>query len=500
MALADKYIQPKMKKLFLIFLVAIVLRFLYFPNNIYFGFDQARDAFASLSVARGDIRLVGPPTSTPGLFHGPLYYYLFAPVYKISQGSPLGISAVLRVFNALGIFLVFYIAYLMFGKKSAYIASFLYAISFEQTQFAIYINHPSLGVISVLLFYLGLAMLIFQRKPKGWFVLALGLGLSLQFEFVLIVLLPILMAFLLIFFKKISKPSLFQAIICSGMVLFFVSSFLLAEIKFHSNSLPLIFSVANSTSSVSLLDNFSLILNRFFQDNILNLSSPVYLVFYFFLFTWLWYEKKTVQAIFVILWMLGGILPYIHNSNTLPLYYHVMGASVGLLILVSYFLSKKPFLLIIVLISNLYLITSFNSFGSLPSFNVQSGMLLTHEIQVINYIYNQAKGKEFSINALTMPLYINTTWSYLFSWYAKGRNLPIWGGEQALGYLGENTFKIETARSKLPDLQFLILEPTRGIAPNLVSDFVRLESYFTKVISQQSFGQFVVQTRAKIVQ
>ncbi len=489
-----------MKKLFLIFLVAIVLRFLYFPNNIYFGFDQARDAFASQGVANGDIKLVGPPTSTPGLFHGPLYYYLFAPVYKLFLGNPMGISAVLRIVNALGVFLVFYIAYFMFNRKSAFIASFLYAISFEQTQFAIYINHPSLGVISVLLFYLGLAMLIFQRKPKGWFILALGLGLSLQFEFVLIILLPILMAFLLIFFKKISKPSLFQVIICSGIVLFFVSSFLLAELKFHNNSLPLIFNVANSQSIISPLTNFLSILNRFFQDNILYIPAHTYLIFYFLLFLWLSRKKKIPQVIFVTLWILGGILPYIHNSNTLPLYYHAMGVSVGLLVLISYFLSKRPFLIILILISNLYLIQKFNSQGSLPSFNVQSGMLLTQEIKVIDYMYKEVQGRQFSINALTMPLYINTTWSYLFSWYVKDKALPIWGGEQALGYPGEKVFRIETSRSKLPDLQFLILEPTRGITPNIVSDFIRLESYFTKVISQQSFGQFVVQTRAKIVQ
>ena len=489
-----------MKKLFWIFVLAVVLRFLYFPGNIYFGFDQARDAFASLEVARGDIRLVGPPTSTPGLFHGPLHYYLFAPAYLLFQGNPMGISAVLRVVNALGVFLVFYVAYLMFGKKSAFIASFLYAISFEQTQFAIYINHPSLGVISVLLFYLGLAMLIFQKKAKGWFVLALGLGLSLQFEFVLIILLPILLAVLVVFFKKIPRPSLAQIIISSGIILFFVSSFLLAEIKFHSNSLPLIFGVANSTSIISPLVNFTLILNRFFQNNILYLFSPVSLFGYAALVIWFIYKKKFLQLIFICLWTLGGIIPYIHNLNTLPLYYHAMGASVGLLIAVSYFLSKKPVFILLLIISNLYLIRNYNPLGSLPSFNVQSGMLLTQQIQVIDYMYKKAQGRQFSINALTMPLYVNTTWSYLFSWHARDKILPIWGGEQALGYPGEKVFQIETSRSKLPDLQFLIIEPTRGIAPNIISDFVRLESYFTKVVSQQSFGQFVVQTRAKIDQ
>lgn len=487
-----------MKKLFLIFLLAIILRFLYFPNNIYFGFDQARDAFAAMEVAAGDVRLIGPPTSAPGLFHGPLYYYLFAFVYKAFGGNPLGISAILRLVNALGVFIVFYIAYLMFGKKTAYIASFLYAISFEQTQFAIYINHPSLGVISVLIFYLGLAKLIFQKDSNGWLTLAFGLGLSLQFEFVLIILLPVLFVFLGLFVKRISKPTMAQMLVSLGIVLGLTSSFIIAEFKFGQGSLPLILNMANSQSTISPFINFLSVLARSFQDNIIWVSTPIALILWAALAAWLLYKKKTTQLVFIILWTLGGVLPYIHNTNTLPLYYHAMGASVGLLILVAYFLSQRTILISLLLISNLFLIFKYNPQGSMPSFNVQSGMLLSHETKIIDYIYNQAQGRPFSINALTMPLYVNTTWSYLFQWYAKGKNLPIWGGELATGYPGEKVLAAKSARSSLPDLQFLIIEPTRGIDEKIISDFIRGENYFSQVIKEQSFGRFVVQTRAKI--
>lgn len=485
-----------MKKLFLIFLLAIILRFLYFPNNIYFGFDQARDAFASQDIIKGDIRLVGPSTSAPGLFHGPLYYYLFVPVYKLSAGSPLGIAAVLRVVNALGVFIVFYIAYLMFGKKTAYVSSFLYAISFEQTQFAIYINHPSLGVISVLIFYLGLAKLIFQKNSNGWLVLALGLGLSLQFEFVLIILLPILFVFLGLFVKRIPKPTMAQMLVSLGIILGLISSFIIAELKFGQGSLPLILNMANSQSAISPFINFWSVLARSFQDNVIWVSSSVALILWVMLIVWLFNKKKITQLIFIILWTLGGVLPYVHNTNTLPLYYHAMGASVGLLVVVAYFLSTRIFLIPLLIISNFYLIAKYNPQGSLPSFNVQSGMLLKHELQVIDYIYKQADGELFSINALTMPLYVNTTWSYLFS--LRTSRLPIWGGKLASGYPGEKSFLVNSTRSSLPNLQFLIIEPTRGIDKKIIDDFVREENYFSQVIKEQNFGQFVVQTRAKI--
>lgn len=72
----------------IIFLLAVIIRFLYFPNNIYFAFDQARDAFVVQELLQGNLRLVGPTTLIEGLFHGALYYYIFAPFYFFGGGNP----------------------------------------------------------------------------------------------------------------------------------------------------------------------------------------------------------------------------------------------------------------------------------------------------------------------------------------------------------------------------------------------------------------------------
>ncbi|MBI4035448.1 hypothetical protein HY383_00720, partial [Candidatus Daviesbacteria bacterium] len=59
-----------------IFVLAIFLRLLYFPQNTYFGFDQARDAFAVQGILNGDLKIVGPPTANQIFHHGVLYYYI----------------------------------------------------------------------------------------------------------------------------------------------------------------------------------------------------------------------------------------------------------------------------------------------------------------------------------------------------------------------------------------------------------------------------------------
>ena len=155
------------KLLLIIFILALVVRFFSFPNNIYFGFDQARDGFAALDLISGNLKLIGPPTSIEGLFHGVAYYYLIAPIYFFAHGSPVVVAAFLRVLNATGVLLMFYLGMILFNKKVGLIAALLYAVSFEETQFAIYMGNPAPAVWSVGLTYLGLALVVFRKKKLG---------------------------------------------------------------------------------------------------------------------------------------------------------------------------------------------------------------------------------------------------------------------------------------------------------------------------------------------
>ena len=58
----------------LIFIFAYIVRVLYIPRlAVTFGYDQARDAFTAQEILSGDAKILGPPASTPGLFHGVFY-------------------------------------------------------------------------------------------------------------------------------------------------------------------------------------------------------------------------------------------------------------------------------------------------------------------------------------------------------------------------------------------------------------------------------------------
>ncbi|MBI2018956.1 hypothetical protein HYS96_04635 [Candidatus Daviesbacteria bacterium] len=485
-----------------IFVLALVLRFLYFPQNVYFGFDQARDAYAVAEIINGHFKITGPPTATPVFNHGVLYYYLFTPFYFIWGGDPSAVSAFLRIVNAIGVFLVFVVAYPMFGARIATLAAFLFAISYEQTQFSLFLNHPSLAVISVLFFYLGLSTWIFRKKIWGLLLAAFGLGLSIQFEFVEIQLIPVFVSFLIVFRKYLPKPS-FKNI--SFALLFFllpVSTYIASEVKNDFITLKQIPRLLfQNPQTVGGLSTLLTIVNRHFQDNLAANSvialtlGVIFLVVVSKLIT---KDKFRSQMTFLVLWFFGGLLIYFMTDN--DGYFYNTGTSISLLIFTAFIFSKLYSkskilvfsFLIFILVSNVSLIVKNNPMGPNQKINPQIGLLLKDEKRIVDFIYQKAEGEKFAVNALTMPYNVNTTWSYLFEWYGAKRYgyIPIWGGDAAAGYPGN--LKVEIARSRLTDKRFLIIEPLEGIPTYLVDQFIVNEAKYTNIIDKKRIGTMEV--------
>lgn len=500
--------------LIIIFLVALILRFLYFPFDIYFGFDQARDAFAAREIINGHFKLIGPPTSFEGLRHGVLYYYLYAPLYFFGKGDPTLVAAFLRITNALGIFLIFILGTSIFNKYVGILAAFLFAVSFEQTQFALYLNHPSLSIISILLMYLGLALLIFQKKSFGLVIALIGLGLSIQFEFILTYLFIPFAAILLVFRKSVPRISL--KVLLLGGIMFFLSviTFIAAEIKFSfrsSDLLPRLLFSENKKSFYKIISTYLFEMGqvvKFSLAGINQLKLPAGVIL-FLCFLTLIFSGVKKQVIFLAIWFFSAIVIYfVTGGEDLKVdiiqYHPNAGVSSSLIIFVSYLLyviGKRTgyivALLIIILISllNFSLIQKINPYGSMPEINAQSFMLLSDEKKVLDYIYQDAAGKPFTVKGITLPYIINTTWSYLFEWYGQQKYgyLPVWNGKNALGYPGN--LVIAEAQEKLPANRYLIIEPTRGIPMHLINDYLQEESYFTNLVQENKIGSFIVQKR-----
>lgn len=501
--------MKKIPPIFLIFILALIVRFIHFPNDIVFSYEPARDTYNSLEIIKGHLKIIGPPSSVnPNIFHGPLIYYLWALPLYLSGNNPAALSVFMRILNGVGVFIVFLIAKNLFNKKVGLIASLLYVVSFEQTQYSLFLGHPAVTVLTVLLFYFGLSWTIFKKKKWGIILTFLGLGLSLQFHYVQIFLLPVLLSMLIIFRKSFN---LGLKILTSSILVFLlsISSFILAEVKFHfrivhSVSAGFLSSLGAGKTEGINLSQIWVILQRFIQDNLFSNTQATLPIVLSLLISVIFLFKKgqdKMQLIFLLLWLGGGFIVYILTSN--ESYYYSGGASVSLLILASYliylvwkyFPIPGFFILVIILLNNFNLIT--NTFGPNQFIFNQPGMFLSDEEKLIDYMYQKTNGQPFSVNALSIPLYVDTTWSYLFEFYANKKYgyLPVWGGTLAAGYPGN--LKFESKRSKLPQKQFLIIEPMRGLQSYQERDFITQENYFSKVIDKKIFGQLVVEEREK---
>lgn len=500
--------------LFFIFSLALYLRFLYFPNDIYFGIDQAIGSFAVKEILSGHPKLIGPSTSFPGLRHGVLYYYLYAPFYLFGNGNPTLTAVFLRIVNALGIFLIFILGTVIFNKYVGILAAFLFAVSFEQTQFALYFNHPSLSVISILLMYLGLGLLIFRKKDFGLIIALLGLGLSIQFEFILTYLLVPFIIILLVFRKSIPRINL--KILSLGVVAFFLTtlSFIIAEIKFSFRSINLLPQLLFNSSPKSfyrIISTYLFEMGQVIKFNLVGIDSLRFITSLILLLSFIsvLFSKVRKEIIFLGIWFFSAMIVYFVTGGedlkvSIIQYHPNAGVALSLTIIVSYLLyilgrrtSPLITLMIVVLISaaNFSLIQKINPHGSMPEINAQSFMLLSDEKKVLDYIYQDAKGQPFTVKGITLPYIINTTWSYLFEWYGLQRYgyLPIWNGKNALGYPGN--LKVQEAQGGLPAKRYLIIEPVRGIPVHLINQYLQEESYFTDVIEEKNIGSFVVQKR-----
>ena len=79
-----------------------------FGYNIPFSFDHGRDSLAVLDLIKtGTLKFIGPWTSIQGLFFGPLWYYLLAPLYWLLNGNPLAGPLTMQIIGLITIGLAF---------------------------------------------------------------------------------------------------------------------------------------------------------------------------------------------------------------------------------------------------------------------------------------------------------------------------------------------------------------------------------------------------------
>lgn len=453
----------KLKKwhiLGIIFIIALVVRFCYFKQNIYFGFDEARDALVAENIyLKGDFKLIGPPASgDTGLFHGPAYWYLVGPLYVLSSGNLYVVSAIFRLINALGIFLVFAIAKKIFSKKAAYIAAFLYAISFEQSQYAIYFSKEALALICWLMIML-VVVSIYKKESRskiwGLPIIAACFGLMIQFNIIYAGYGVGLMALFFLILPQLKQIKIKSWILAGLAFVLTLSTYIVEELKYNFREIRAAVGLMHSGFGIMSpgQSKYSLFWDKYltmFRDNVVGLSfdinwQRIIIAIVAIIFTgWLIFNAiRDKRYAILLVWLLTWVGIMLAGGHMA--YYTNVALSVSILIGVAVILDKignKNFLvwgiLLAIVISNGLLIYGQRDMGLITSIKPQPFMNLVDERKIIDQMYTEAAGRGFTLRLTGIPYRIQTVWYYLLNEYGykKYGYFPYWEDGNVLGYPG----------------------------------------------------------------
>src|SRR3990167_1091579 len=93
--------------LYIILLIASILRFFKIDQYMVFLGDQGRDMLVSYGILHVDLTLLGPTSSVGGFFLGPFYYYLMSLFLFLASYHPVGPSIMVALFGIATVYLVY---------------------------------------------------------------------------------------------------------------------------------------------------------------------------------------------------------------------------------------------------------------------------------------------------------------------------------------------------------------------------------------------------------
>ncbi len=207
----------------LIFLLSAIIRFRPVIDGTFpYLYDHGRDMLdVRKIVVDHNFTLIGPTTGLPGIFHGPVHYYLLAIGFLLSGGHPASGVTMVVLAQLLGGLLCYYLGSRFFSKSFGFILSLIYLLAYGSiTVSAMFWNPYWIPVLLVIFYFAVLGAL--QKNSRYWLLAGLVAGLIAQFEIAFgAFLIPYMFIVGILFAKKFYKNIYFW-----GSFLFFFVAFI----------------------------------------------------------------------------------------------------------------------------------------------------------------------------------------------------------------------------------------------------------------------------------
>ena len=489
------------KEYLLLYVIVLIGAFLrlqgIFTNSFAFTYDVGRDMLALWNIVYlHKIPLIGATTGLPGIFYGPWWYYLLTPFFIAVSGNPQGIAFVMSIIGVLSIIFGFILGKEIGGKFLSFCLVLLISFSPILISFSSQIWNPKIAPLFVIFVLLILSKIYYldkKDKSKYYFLLGLLLAFNADLEIVFGMLLSIGIILSVIFTvkRKISVKSVLYFILGGLIILapriFFElrHQFLMIKsfISFFSNGNSL---QGTSTILNTITSRLSVLFDQFNSTLSAENKFVGLFILLFILITLLFLYRKAdglikkfinTSVIVIFIFLLGTIF---FNHDIWP--HYLVGVPVFYILLFGislHLLSKKlsnnlvpALILLIVVIINLNPVNLMQNLNK-PMWEGDASVY-RNQVAVIDYVYREAKGKEFKYVVYTPPLY-DYTYQYLFMWY----------GPRIYHY----------SPSVQSNLAFFILEPDLQY-PSRLTDWLKSREKDGKIIKSETVkGGITVQTR-----
>jgi 4-amino-4-deoxy-L-arabinose transferase-like glycosyltransferase len=143
--------------------------------------DQGEQMLAIRAIVGGELTLLGPPTSTGGLRHGPVFYYLGALFAAPTGGDdPTAVTFGIALGGIAAVGIVWWIARAAGGAVAGLVAGLLAAASMHLVDASVRLWNPAFVAPAAALATAGAVEAWRRRDPRWWIVAAVGVVLAGQ--------------------------------------------------------------------------------------------------------------------------------------------------------------------------------------------------------------------------------------------------------------------------------------------------------------------------------
>lgn len=422
--------------------VGLILRSVEVLNRNYvFGFDQGLEyLMVKKIVVDHKLTLVGAESGGgysgfQGIFHGPGYQYLLTIPFVLFHGDPYGAMVFIYLLGIGTVILGYFIGGKIFGYWGGFVMSTLLALSP-----ALISQSRMIWMPNVAPFFILIALWSIYRldTSKNISIILSSFLCSFLYNFGLTIAIPmcLTLGFYIIVVRKFRHIMQYGSFIL-GSVLGF-SPFIIFEFR-HGfmavrSVIVLLFKASVSTQTLSpeilvtpktFLYNFATTFpHQTFVPDIFVMLITIALVIFFAISekdrkieNIIWYTILVVIISFLLDMMLG-IPVYPHYLIVLHIVYIFWLTYLAIVIFHTHRNLASKLLPLILLVALLFVVPSGIHDFRKDYIDYGGGAKIRGKLDVIDYIYNDARGKPFGLYIFTPPVY-TYAYDYLFWWYAE---------------------------------------------------------------------------------